>query len=954
MKKDSETPIEKEDMKGKIVNVDEVESPLPSPPSTASSSSTSTTEVTSTSPSISKTDPDSEKGSEPELERVPQPTPTTPKQSNAWGKKCVTFAPPNSHDKNVYDNVYAASSDSMNKARHKLSFKDIMMQEEQKSMSEAAAFAGDYDDDAISEDIMNQIQSMETEEERMIRLAIEASLKDVNVNANDDVDLKKDYQLTNPTENVPTSDSDSDSLPALISQHDDYQYEYDADTDDATKIFETIDNVGAFSVDNDDDDMDEDMKLAIRLSLAEMSTHNVPHSQATRSGNVAGVDSIDMGMNMDGKPSAEEQMKLKMMTQEKHIDDDPYSFSDQDQKMPPPSAHSLDDTLGHKSIAASESLATTTATSDYTAATGFATVAASASASASATSTTTATSTSTVPGMPPSLLSQEEQESITRAILAADDAEEAQSLKLAMELQAEEDRNHARRKVELLRNNNTHSNVRTVSRSEFEVHGIENHASAASSSRKLWGQDDYEQHNEYYGPNIHWEEAHSENHGEGENGFQINASTPNKTWSKIDRNTIVGPNNEIRTKHDVALKNKANADRLLLNSGGINMGAAANGGKKSSTAGLTSVSDAAYSSFTKSVKKAMKRSVVKGVERSGTGRAENMNEKTRGGAMDGNVRLLITRAINNGLIRHCNGVVKEGKEAIVYHAEANNDLNDSSNINNVNGDFDVAVKVFKRIQEFKGRGEYMDNDPRYHGKKFRNAAKREQVELWAEKEYRNLIRASRGGVPVPLPIMHKENVLFMRFLGENGWPAPQLRELDIKRGSKKWTVLYCQTCMALRRLYHCARLVHADISEYNILVCPMSQVFDDRQGDSGSEELQIVLIDFGQAVERNHPSAIKYLRRDLSLIRSFFSKQYITTLTDEECEEFIVKEPVVKEDELTEADDDDTSANADDDNDEASQERVSEWRHDIKGWDVEKDLAWLEERLAHLKKSAKI
>eukprot|EP00957_Ditylum_brightwellii_P053646 4064894-Ditylum_brightwellii.AAC.1 len=46
---------------------------------------------------------------------------------------------------------------------------------------------------------------------------------------------------------------------------------------------------------------------------------------------------------------------------------------------------------------------------------------------------------------------------------------------------------------------------------------------------------------------------------------------------------------------------------------------------------------------------------------------------------------------------------------------------------------DVAIKVFKRISEFKTRGKYVDGDARYHGQKFNRENKRDQVELWAEK-----------------------------------------------------------------------------------------------------------------------------------------------------------------------------------------------------------------------------
>ena len=97
------------------------------------------------------------------------------------------------------------------------------------------------------------------------------------------------------------------------------------------------------------------------------------------------------------------------------------------------------------------------------------------------------------------------------------------------------------------------------------------------------------------------------------------------------------------------------------------------------------------------------------------------------------------------------------------------------------------------------RGSYVDGDPRYHKQKFKTNDQRDQVVLWAEKENRNLIRAYRAGVPVPKPLQQKENVLFLRFLGENGWPSPQLREIEIKKGSQKWSTLYLQTLVAVRR-----------------------------------------------------------------------------------------------------------------------------------------------------------
>jgi serine/threonine-protein kinase RIO1 len=252
----------------------------------------------------------------------------------------------------------------------------------------------------------------------------------------------------------------------------------------------------------------------------------------------------------------------------------------------------------------------------------------------------------------------------------------------------------------------------------------------------------------------------------------MNMASAPQQWNRRDRNTIVGPNNEVRTKHDTRIEGQSNAQRLALEADEFGV--------------RTHVGNKAFNSFRSNMKQ---RGTHKGVASHGTGRAGSDAESTKGGAMDPQVRLLISRAINSGLIDKCNGVVKQGKEAMVYHAESGAN----------GGRFDIAVKVFKRIQEFRGRGDYVDGDPRYIGRAFRNAGKREQLEMWAEKEFRNLVRSNRALVPVPTPLHYKDNIVYMRFLGADGWPAPQLRELDLRRGSKRWDALYTQVMEAIRR-----------------------------------------------------------------------------------------------------------------------------------------------------------
>lgn len=56
---------------------------------------------------------------------------------------------------------------------------------------------------------------------------------------------------------------------------------------------------------------------------------------------------------------------------------------------------------------------------------------------------------------------------------------------------------------------------------------------------------------------------------------------------------------------------------------------------------------------------------------------------------------------------------------------------------------------------------------------------------------------------------------------------------------------------------------------------------------SDDEALVITVIDFGQAVDVNHPSASSWLKRDLSTVRDFFMRQGIKTLSIDEAEQFV-------------------------------------------------------------------
>jgi len=171
---------------------------------------------------------------------------------------------------------------------------------------------------------------------------------------------------------------------------------------------------------------------------------------------------------------------------------------------------------------------------------------------------------------------------------------------------------------------------------------------------------------------------------------------------------------------------------------------------------------------------------------------------------------------------------------------------------------EVAVKVFRTtLNEFSQRFDYLSGDRRYrHARRAKKQNPRKLIRLWSRKEYANLHRIYLAGLPCPRPRLHRHHVLVMDFLGDDGWPAPQLREAGTRRAAT-WRRAYEHTVSIMHGLYHCARLVHADLSEFNLLW----------------HRRRVWLIDVGQSVEISHPGAERFLAADCANITRFFARQ---------------------------------------------------------------------------------
>jgi RIO kinase 1 len=216
-------------------------------------------------------------------------------------------------------------------------------------------------------------------------------------------------------------------------------------------------------------------------------------------------------------------------------------------------------------------------------------------------------------------------------------------------------------------------------------------------------------------------------------------------------------------------------------------------------------------------------------------RSEEMDSLEQ--VFDRQTLMIVYRLLNRGYIKNINGVVRSGKEARLYWGMGRrNKL--------------VAIKIFLTSSaEFKtGRMMYIHGDPRF---KNTRSDTRSLVNLWALKEFKNLTQARDGGVRVPRPIKVEGNVLLMEFIGKNGIPAPLLRETALNHPAR----VYDKIAEATKRLYQKARLIHGDLSEFNIMMV----------------NLNPVIFDFAQAVPPEHPMAREFLRRDLLQMNGYFS-----------------------------------------------------------------------------------
>lgn len=102
--------------------------------------------------------------------------------------------------------------------------------------------------------------------------------------------------------------------------------------------------------------------------------------------------------------------------------------------------------------------------------------------------------------------------------------------------------------------------------------------------------------------------------------------------------------------------------------------------------------------------------------------------------------------------------------------------------------------------------------------------------------------------------------------------SPRLK--DAKIPASEYPSLYEELVLNMRRMYHRCKLVHADLSEYNILY----------------HDAHLYVIDVSQSVEHDHPHAFDFLRSDIKNVEEFFGRFGVKCLGLRRCFEFVTRD----------------------------------------------------------------
>lgn len=226
------------------------------------------------------------------------------------------------------------------------------------------------------------------------------------------------------------------------------------------------------------------------------------------------------------------------------------------------------------------------------------------------------------------------------------------------------------------------------------------------------------------------------------------------------------------------------------------------------------------------------------------------------------------------------GVENEGKESVIIRVvkelwkNGSDKENTGKNENKTNKEKEnkIEYRVLKvhRIEanKFQRVHQYILGDPRFSGIKME---RRSIVFNWTKKEFSNLKRAYEAKVSCPEPYAFLDNMVVMSaILDKDGLVSKKLKDTEIEN-HKFAEKLFDKILAEYKKLYQGAKIVHADFSEFNILLQDSKKPY---------------IIDFAQGVHIDHPKSEEFLLRDIHNLCRFFRKNGLKK-DENECISFV-------------------------------------------------------------------
>ncbi len=194
-------------------------------------------------------------------------------------------------------------------------------------------------------------------------------------------------------------------------------------------------------------------------------------------------------------------------------------------------------------------------------------------------------------------------------------------------------------------------------------------------------------------------------------------------------------------------------------------------------------------------------------------------------------RTTVEAILSSGLATEVVGLISAGKEADVY-------------LGTYNG-APLAVKVY-RLYRTSHRGG--------------GPVKVDSMGWRAAHEFEMTRQAWKGGARVPAPARRVENMFSMRYLGDDGGPAPRLQDVRVEE-PEAFLARVLDGVEALAR----AGVVHSDLSPFNILVFAGEPWFIDLAGairvDRTGTSPWMRLAEAREALVRGGAALGRYFRR---------------------------------------------------------------------------------------------